>query len=142
MVPHSVLHGGGGGQLRAIDLELLISGLPHISLDDWKAHTAGALARDPAHAELAAWFWDVVAELGEEGRAKLLSFACGSSRLPAEGFAGLRPPFNVQVEGEASQLPSAHTCFNQLCLPAYTSKEALEGKLKVAIENNEGFGAV
>ena len=56
VVPHSVLHGGGGGQLRAIDLELLISGLPLISLDDWKAHTAGALARDPAHAELAAWF--------------------------------------------------------------------------------------
>ena len=98
--------------------------------------------RDPRHAQLCGWFWEAVGELGDEGRAKLLSFACGSSRLPAEGFAGLRPPFHVEVQGEPTNLPSAHTCFNELDLPNYGSKEALEEKLKLALEHNAGFGFI
>ena len=34
----------------------------------------------------------------------------------------------------------AHTCFNQLVLPAYKSKRILKQKLIAAIENAEGFG--
>ncbi len=34
----------------------------------------------------------------------------------------------------------SHTCFNQLVLPNYKSKEILFNKLKIAIENAEGFG--
>ncbi len=38
------------------------------------------------------------------------------------------------------RLPMAHTCFNQLVLPAYKSKKALKQKLIIAIQNAEGFG--
>ena len=34
----------------------------------------------------------------------------------------------------------AHTCFNQLVLPAYKSKKVLKQKLFHAIQNSEGFG--
>jgi hypothetical protein len=34
----------------------------------------------------------------------------------------------------------AHTCFNQLVLPAYKSKKSMRQKLMTAIENAEGFG--
>lgn len=34
----------------------------------------------------------------------------------------------------------SHTCFNQLVLPNYESKEILKNKLQIAIENAEGFG--
>ena len=34
----------------------------------------------------------------------------------------------------------AHTCFNQLVLPAYTNKKILKQKLVIAIQNAEGFG--
>lgn len=37
-------------------------------------------------------------------------------------------------------LPEAHTCFNQLILPEYPSKESLKKKLIIAISNAEGFG--
>ncbi|KAA0711485.1 Apoptosis-resistant E3 ubiquitin protein ligase 1 [Triplophysa tibetana] len=40
-----------------------------------------------------------------------------------------------------STLPTAHTCFNQLCLPTYDSYEELHKLLKLAIsEGSEGFG--
>jgi len=38
------------------------------------------------------------------------------------------------------RLPMAHTCFNQLVLPHYKSREVLKEKLMIAIENAEGFG--
>ena len=34
----------------------------------------------------------------------------------------------------------AHTCFNQLILPQYKTKECLKLKLEIAIDNAEGFG--
>ncbi|KAG5054652.1 hypothetical protein JHK85_007162 [Glycine max] len=43
--------------------------------------------------------------------------------------------------GSSDHLPSARTCFNQLDLPEYPSKQHLEGRLLLAIdEANEGFG--
>ena len=38
------------------------------------------------------------------------------------------------------RLPTAHTCFNQLCLPPYKSRKLLLKKLSIAVENAEGFG--
>jgi len=38
------------------------------------------------------------------------------------------------------RLPSAHTCFNHLLLPEYSSKEKLREKLLIAINNSVGFG--
>jgi hypothetical protein len=40
------------------------------------------------------------------------------------------------------KLPTAHTCFNQLVIPQYSSKDILRKKLLVAIENSTGFGMV
>jgi ubiquitin-protein ligase E3 A len=42
--------------------------------------------------------------------------------------------------GENDRLPTAHTCFNHLLLPQYSSKQSLQQRLEVAIENAEGFG--
>ena len=38
------------------------------------------------------------------------------------------------------RLPMAHTCFNQLCLPPYKTRQQLKSKLTIAISNSEGFG--
>ena len=40
------------------------------------------------------------------------------------------------------KLPSSHTCFNQLVLPNYSSKDILRQKLMMAIDNSTGFGMV
>ena len=39
------------------------------------------------------------------------------------------------------QLPKSHTCFNQLDLPNYATKEILKEKLRITITwGSEGFG--
>jgi E3 ubiquitin-protein ligase HUWE1 len=71
----------------------------------------------------------------------------GTSKVPLEGFANLIGMGGVQrfsihrAYGDSSFLPTAHTCYNQLDLPAYSSQEELQEKLLIAIkEGSEGFG--
>lgn len=42
--------------------------------------------------------------------------------------------------GDPDRLPTAHTCFNHLLLPPYTSKQVLAERLATALEHSEGFG--
>eukprot|EP00983_Pelagomonas_calceolata_P109731 1159589-Pelagomonas_calceolata.AAC.8 len=44
-----------------------------------------------------------------------------------------------RMGGDSDRLPTAHTCFNHLLLPAYTSKEMLQDRLRKALEYAEGF---
>ena len=156
VIPKSVLRGGGDGggggggdgggrqnaqSISALDLELIVTGMPDLDVNEWKKHTGGTINQHPI---LFDWFFDVVDEMDVEHRAKLLSYTCGSSRLPASGFQGLKPTaFHINITGEsADMLPSAHTCFNQLDMPPYTSKEQLKKKLFLAIEECQGFGFI
>ncbi|XP_031279241.1 E3 ubiquitin-protein ligase UPL2-like isoform X1 [Pistacia vera] len=127
------------------ELELLISGLPDIDLDDMRANTeySGYSAASPA----IQWFWEVVQGFSKEDKARLLQFVTGTSKVPLEGFSALQgisgsQKFQIhKAYGSSEHLPSAHTCFNQLDLPEYPSKQHLEERLLLAIhEGNEGFG--
>ncbi|GLU16061.1 hypothetical protein SLE2022_325110 [Rubroshorea leprosula] len=127
------------------ELELLISGLPDIDFDDLRANTeySGYSAASP----LIQWFWEVVQGFSKEDKARLLQFVTGTSKVPLDGFNALQGISGSQrfqihkAYGSPDHLPSAHTCFNQLDLPEYPSKEHLEERLLLAIhEANEGFG--
>ena len=41
---------------------------------------------------------------------------------------------------DSDKLPTAHTCFNVLLLPEYSSKQKLKEKLLKAIQFSSGFG--
>ncbi|GAA0160727.1 ubiquitin-protein ligase [Lithospermum erythrorhizon] len=127
------------------ELELLISGLPEINLDDLVANTeyTGYTAASSA----VQWFWEVVRGFSKEDMARLLQFSTGTSKVPLEGFKalqGISGPQRFQIHkayGAPERLPSAHTCFNQLDLPEYTTKDQLQERLLLAIhEASEGFG--
>ncbi|ORE21321.1 hypothetical protein BCV71DRAFT_241689 [Rhizopus microsporus] len=126
------------------ELELLISGLPDIDIDDWKNNTIyeGYTAASP----VVQWFWRAVRSFDQEERAKLLQFATGTSKVPLEGFAHLQGSNGIQKFqihkdfGGENRLPSAHTCFNQIDLPEYDSYESLRANLFKAIsECSTGF---
>jgi len=127
------------------ELELLISGLPEIDFDDLKTNTE--YTGYTAASSLVQWFWDVVGAFSKEDMARFLQFVTGTSKVPLEGFnalQGISGPQRFQIHkayGAPERLPSAHTCFNQLDLPEYTSKTQLEERLLLAIhEASEGFG--
>lgn len=95
------------------ELELLISGLPDIDIDKWKANTVyeGYTLSSPQ----IQWFWRAVRSFDQEERAKLLQFATGTSKVPLEGFSELQgsngvQKFQIHKEfGDVNRLPSAHT---------------------------------
>ncbi|XP_042519571.1 E3 ubiquitin-protein ligase UPL1-like isoform X2 [Macadamia integrifolia] len=127
------------------ELELLISGLPEIDLDDLKANTE--YTGYTAASSVVQWFWEVVKAFNKEDMARFLQFVTGTSKVPLEGFKalqGISSPQRFQIHkayGAPERLPSAHTCFNQLDLPEYSSKEQLQERLLLAIhEASEGFG--
>ena len=69
------------------ELELLISGLPEIDVDDWKAHTE--YHNYNGSSPQVTWFWRIVRGMSNEERAKLLQFVTGTSKVPLNGFKDL-----------------------------------------------------
>ncbi|KAI7088657.1 putative E3 ubiquitin-protein ligase [Hortaea werneckii] len=127
------------------ELELLISGLPEIDLDDWKNNTE--YHNYQATSPQIQWFWRAVRSFDKEEKAKLLQFITGTSKVPLNGFKELEgmngiSRFNIHRDYSSKEkLPSSHTCFNQLDLPEYESYEHLRQQLYTAITaGNEYFG--
>ncbi|CAJ1438796.1 unnamed protein product [Effrenium voratum] len=75
------------------ELELLISGLPDIDIEDLKQNTE--YHNYTPQSDQVQWFWKVLSEFTQdagdesEQRAWFLQFATGTSRVPVEGFKGL-----------------------------------------------------
>ncbi|KAJ8984869.1 hypothetical protein NQ317_002708 [Molorchus minor] len=70
---------------------------------------------------------------------KLLQFTTGSDRVPIGGLSRLK--LVIAKNGpDSDRLPTAHTCFNVLLLPEYSSKEKLKDRLVKAINYSKGFG--
>jgi HECT-domain (ubiquitin-transferase) len=129
------------------ELELLISGLPNIDLEDLQANTD--YYNYTKDSQVILWLWEVLYEFSHEERAEFLQFVTGSSKVPLEGFKalpGLGGLQKFQIHKSFTshdRLPTAHTCMNQLDLPEYPSKEKLKNRLKLAIsEGKEGFGFI
>lgn len=130
---------------RVVPPQLLLCGFPTIDMDDWKAHVEYRSGYNPNHSSIR-HFWNVVAGMNEETRAKLLRFVTGTSALPAGGFAdlqgseGVQPFCVIQVQWGDERLPQASTCFNQLMLPPYSTEDMMRSKLELAISETGGFG--
>ena len=122
------------------ELELLICGIPDINIDDWKNNTE--YIGYTSHSRNISWFWKAVEGFTPEEKAKLLQFCTGSSRVPFEGFKNLQSTNGYQKFSinkiSTNRLPSAHTCFNQLDLPEYTSYEELRKNILYAINECQG----
>ncbi|KAF8370863.1 eel-1, partial [Pristionchus pacificus] len=127
------------------ELELLISGLPDVDIDDLAANTE--YRSYTKNSKEIQWFWRALRSFEPEDRAKFLQFVTGTSKVPLNGFTALEgmngaQKFSIHQDSRTgNRLPAAHTCFNQLDLPVYDSYEKLREALLLAIrECTEGFG--
>lgn len=123
------------------ELELLMVGTPHLDFTELQKHTeyVGESDWNASHPTIA-WFWEVLTEeFTLEEKQKFLLFVTGCIKAPIEGLRKLG--LKIQRMGpDSEQLPTAHTCFNVLLLPAYSSKEKVRDRLLKAIYECEGFG--
>lgn len=117
--------------------------MPEIDIDDLKANTE--YKGYDANAQVIWWFWEIMYSLNSTEKAEFLQFVTGSSKVPLQGFSvlqGMRglTKFNIVklVDNDCMRLPVAHTCFNQLDLPEYPSKELMRERLLFAITEGKG----
>jgi ubiquitin-protein ligase E3 A len=83
------------------------------------------------------WFWEIFQSMTEHEKRQLLKFSTGTDCAPFGGLERLK--LSIQRSGSTQHLPTAHTCFNCLCLPDYPDKGTMEAKLRLALECGEGF---
>jgi E3 ubiquitin-protein ligase NEDD4 len=134
----------------ANELELVLSGLPRINVDDWQSNTFYVGMFATGEEETVQWFWEIVRdEYDIEMKARLLQFVTGTSGVPPGGFAFLKggddTPRKFTIQGvDVTTLiyPKAHTCFNVLDLPNYSTKDELRRRLTFSITTSYvGFEA-
>lgn len=123
---------------RYEELELLICGLPHLDFEELEkvaTYDGGYSSQHPTVRR----FWTVLHSLSLPEKKSFLSFVTGCDRAPVGGLSKLR--ILIQRSGpDTDRLPTSHTCFNILMLPDYETKEKLQERLMVAIQNAQGFG--
>ena len=127
------------------ELQTLLSGdAAGINVDDLRSNTiysgVYALGHDRVEHPTIIAFWEVMREISDADRRKVLKYVTSTPRGPLLGFSGLNPKFSIRDSGnDQTRLPSTSTCVNLLKLPIYTKKAVLKEKLLYAVNSGAGF---
>lgn len=114
--------------LTSEELESLVCGQRELNFKELKDTVIYGNGFNP-DSPMMKWFWEIVLEeWDDDKRRKLLTFSTGSDRAPVNGLKSLKF-YIIKEEGDDQKLPTSHTCFNQLCIPCYSSKDILRDKL-------------
>lgn len=121
------------------EIASLICGKPTVDLQMLRRHTrySKGLAEDSDQVK---FFWEVLEELSETDKLRFIKFCWGQERLPAndEEYEDRQVRFMIKAstrndDGKEDALPKADTCFFNLELPKYSTKEKMKEKLLLAI---------
>uniref|UniRef100_A0A3Q2QYS2 E3 ubiquitin-protein ligase n=1 Tax=Fundulus heteroclitus TaxID=8078 RepID=A0A3Q2QYS2_FUNHE len=122
------------------ELELMLCGMQEIDLADWQKNTI--YRHYTKNSKQIHWFWQVVKEMDNEKRIRLLQFVTGTCRLPVGGFTEL-----IGSTGPQKFCIDRLTFYTTDSLPLdertdllMRNLEQLREKLLFAIEETEGFG--
>mmetsp|Transcript_33999 Transcript_33999/g.30779 ORF Transcript_33999/g.30779 Transcript_33999/m.30779 type:complete len:244 (-) Transcript_33999:50-781(-) len=124
--------------LSCFDLFTIVNGCPEISAENLLKYCNffdSGKTKD--------WMIELFKEFDSELRSKFLMFVTGSNRLSIDEPSDSNMVKIRFYHSDEYQLPKAATCFNQLDMPHYKTKEMLKEKLLMAINEGEtgyGFG--
>ncbi|TMW64128.1 hypothetical protein Poli38472_014245 [Pythium oligandrum] len=129
----------------AEELDFVLCGADEIEVDDWERNTK--YTPDLYKQPVLTWFWEIVREMPNEYRRRLLQFATGSSRVPFAGFSALTSydgrscPFTLKgISLEDEGYIRSHACFNRLDLPRHTDREQLQRVIYAVLDTElHGF---
>jgi ubiquitin-protein ligase E3 A len=121
------------------ELELILCGTQILDFHELKI--AAVYEEYDKNSETIKYFWEILLDFNEEEKKKFLSFVTGCDRAPIDGLGSLSITI-TNGGNDLNQLPTAHTCFNNLILPDYKDKEKMKKNLLIAINYSEGFGLI
>ncbi|KAJ5543438.1 hypothetical protein N7461_009441 [Penicillium sp. DV-2018c] len=127
------------------ELQTLVSGdKADIDVEDLRRNTqyggVYVIGDDNQEHPTIALFWQVMHEMTNEERQKVIRFVTSTPRAPLLGFSHLRPHFSIRDSSDDQErLPSTSTCVNLLKLPRYSDAETLRSKLLYAVSSGAGF---
>ncbi|KAG5354674.1 putative E3 ubiquitin-protein ligase HUL4 [Yarrowia sp. B02] len=139
---HSVVGGNALSLFRPEELEALVKGSSEpLDIGTLKTVTRyqNFASEDPESELVVRWFWKWAENLEVEKQKKLLRFITGSDRIPATGISNMN--FKITFSGpDCDRFPVSHTCFNELCVYGYSSRQKFVDKMVMAMNESEGFG--
>jgi ubiquitin-protein ligase E3 A len=112
------------------ELELILCGTQILDFHELKI--AAVYEEYDKNSETIKYFWEILLDFNEEEKKKFLSFVTGCDRAPIDGLGSLSITI-TNGGNDLNQLPTAHTCFNNLILPDYKDKEKMKKNLLIAI---------
>ncbi|CAM1154636.1 HECTD2 (predicted) [Pycnogonum litorale] len=116
---------------------MLVCGSPTVDMSELKKVTVYDGFNE--NEQIISDFWDIVCSFSAVLQKQFLMFTTGSDRVPVGGMGEMIFKISA-LNNRKDVLPVSHTCFNQLVLPRYPSKDIMRKKLVIAISNAEGFG--
>ncbi|WFC98597.1 HECT-type E3 ubiquitin transferase [Malassezia yamatoensis] len=127
-----------GRDERVLDVDALRANTTHVGFPVKTSNYAEKVSSNLEH------FWSLWKCFDAKSQHALLGYITGSPRVPAMGASsiGLR----IQHIDDASSIlgtdhiPWSSTCTSTLFLPVYESRNALETKLRIALQHSVGFG--
>lgn len=113
-------------------VESMVCGAPDIDIEVLKSKTEYEnINADAPHIK---YFWDILKEITPKDRSQFLRFVWGRSRLPVgREFKKFKITQLNKGGNPDGYMPVAHTCFFQIDLPPYSSKEIMKEKFLYAI---------
>lgn len=142
----SVVDGNAFSLFLPEEIQLLLCGSEESRIDIDVLHSVTSYSgwsskQEALDSPAVKWFWEYVSGLTFKQQKKVLVFITGSDRVPATGIQNLSLRISRLNNGKDSdRLPVTHTCFNELSLYEYSSKEKMVDKLTKAVNMLAGFG--
>ena len=124
------------------ELSMLVCGRKDVDIDLLRQNTK--LSSDiKENTKEVRWLWEILHEMNPEEKIKFIKFCWAQERLPSsnEEYIKNQIEFTIKInknEKNKNGFPRADTCFFNLELPYYTSKDIMKKNLLIAIglDNN------
>ena len=127
------------------ELQTLVGGTStEVNIPDLRANTQYggiyAIGDDGLEHPSIQLFWQVMQNLDDSDKKKVLKFVTSTPRAPLLGFGNLNPRFSIRDSGaDQTRLPSTSTCVNLLKLPIYRDEKTLKERLLYSVNSGAGF---
>ena len=114
------------------EVATLVTGRPgKMNLTLLKKHTD--FKRWQGNEQTILWLWELLEEMEPEDQAAFLKFTWGRTRLPLSSETFTQKMKLTQRSSSPDAFPISHTCFFEIEIPVYTSKEIMREKIMYAI---------